>query len=244
MCGRFRQTRSQKQLEEAFDGRFDMLPEELTFENLKIAPHYNIAASQNIVIVRQERSQPARRLSFMRWGLVPHWAKELKAGYKNINARAETAATTPAFRDAFKSQRCLIPADGFYEWQKNGTTKQPYIFEIAKDEPFAFAGLWDKWRQPGESVIESCTILTTRPNELVSGIHDRMPVILNPGDYDLWLDPAFRNAEDLTAMLQPFPATRMRRHAVSARVNDPKNDDPECAKPFEPRPTASQARLF
>jgi hypothetical protein len=122
--------------------------------------------------------------------------------------------------------------------------KQPYIFEMAKDELFAFAGLWDRWSRPGGNAIESCTILTTKPNQLLSGIHDRMPVILEPANYDLWLDPAFKNAEDLTAMLEPFPAQRMRRHAVSTHVNDPKNDDPECAKPFEPQLHPSQEPLF
>ncbi len=243
MCGRFRQTRSQKQLEDTFNGRFDV-EEPHEGAAAEVAPHYNIAPSQPIVTVRQAPSQRMRRLSFMRWGLIPHWAKELKIGYKNINARAETAATTPSFRDAFRSQRCLIPADGFYEWQNNGNAKQPYIFEMAKDELFAFAGLWDRWSRPGGNAIESCTILTTKPNQLLSGIHDRMPVILDPANYDLWLDPAFKNAEDLTAMLQPFPAQRMRRHPVSTHVNDPKNDDPECAKPFEPQLHPSQEPLF
>ena len=242
MCGRFRQTRSRKQLEDIFSGRFDA--EGLNGNDLEIAPHYNIAPSQKIVTVRQPRDQPLRRLSLMRWGLVPQWAKEIKVGYKNINARAETAATTPAFRDTFKSQRCLIPADGFYEWQKGKNGKQPYMFEIAHHENFAFAGLWDQWRDAEKNIIESCAILTTKPNQLVAGIHDRMPVILDPDAYDLWLDPAFSNTAELTAMLKPFPSGRMRGYPVSARVNDPKNDDPGCAKPFEPGLAASQAPLF
>jgi putative SOS response-associated peptidase YedK len=242
MCGRFRQTRSRKQLEDIFSGRFDV--EGLDENELEIAPHYNIAPSQKIVTVRQPRDQPLRRLSLMRWGLVPHWAQEIKVGYKNINARAETAATTPAFRDTFKSQRCLIPADGFYEWQKTENGKQPYIFEVGNNENFAFAGLWDRWRNAEKNVIESCSILTTKPNQLTAEIHDRMPVILDSDAYDLWLDPAFNNTTELTAMLKPFPSGRMRRYPVSDRINDPKNDDPGCAKPLETCSTASQARLF
>lgn len=242
MCGRFRQTRSRKQLEDIFSGRFDEGGPD--GESLEVAPHYNIAPSQEVVTVRQPLDQPVRRLSFMRWGLVPHWAKEIKVEYKNINARAETAATTPAFRDAFKSQRCLIPADGFYEWQKSESGKQPYMFEVGNGETFAFAGLWDKWPQPDGKSIPTCAILTTRPNSITAPVHDRMPVILNPEAYDLWLDPAFKNAEELTAMLQPYDSARMRCYPVSARVNDPKNDDLECARPFEVRTEAPQAGLF
>jgi len=242
MCGRFRQTRSGKQLEDIFHGRFD---EGATGgESLEVAPHYNIAPSQEVVTVRQPLDQPLRRLSFMRWGLVPHWAREIKVGYKNINARAETAATTPAFRDAFQSQRCLIPADGFYEWQKSESGKHPYMFEVGNGETFAFAGLWDKWRQPDGKSIATCAILTTRPNSITAPVHDRMPVILNPEAYDLWLDPSFRNAAELTAMLQPFPADRMRAYPVSPRVNDPKNDDAQCAMPFTPSRRPSQSALF
>lgn len=239
MCGRFRQTRSRKQLEDIFSGRFDD-----GGESLEVAPHYNIAPSQEVVTVRQPLDQPLRRLSFMRWGLVPHWAKEIKVGYKNINVRAETAATTPAFRDAFRSQRCLIPADGFYEWQKDTNGKQPYMFEIGNHETFAFAGLWDQWRNAEKNVIESCAILTTKPNSITAAVHDRMPVILNPDAYDLWLDPGFRNTSELTAMLQPFPAERMRGYPVSARVNDPKNDDAQCAMPFTPPTRHAQSPLF
>jgi putative SOS response-associated peptidase YedK len=181
----------------------------------------------------------------MRWGLVPSWAKDPSTGYKTINARAETVATTAWFREPFKSQRCLIPADGFYEWVRNGKTKQPYCFEVNDGELFAFAGLWDRWRNPQGDVVESCTILTTTPNSLLADIHDRMPVILNPDHYDLWLDPAFRNTASVSEMLKPFDATIMRRYPVSARVNHVQNnDDADCAKPLEFQPSPAQSLLF
>jgi putative SOS response-associated peptidase YedK len=164
--------------------------------------------------------------------------------FKTINARAETVATTPSFREPFKSQRCLIPADGFYEWRRNGKTKQPYCFEVNDGELFAFAGLWDRCiSQQGES-IESCTILTTTPNSLLADIHDRMPVILKAENYDLWLDPAFRDTASVTEMLKPFDAALMRRYPVSTRVNHVLNDDADCAKPLEREPSPAQSQLF
>ena len=234
MCGRFRQTRSQKYLEEYFDARGE----------IDAVPRYNIAPSQPIVTVRQDASKPTRALSTMRWGLVPSWAKDMSMGYKTINARAETVATTASFREPFKSQRCLIPADGFYEWQRNGKAKQPYCFELTDGEVFAFAGLWDKWRNPQGELIESCTILTTTPNSLLSDIHDRMPVILSHDNYDLWLDSGFRNTVSLSAMLRPLDAMFMKRYPVGARINSVQNDDADCAKPLQRDPSPSQARLF
>ena len=180
----------------------------------------------------------------MRWGLVPSWAKDPSIGYKTINARAETVSTTPCFREPFKSQRCLIPADGFYEWQRTGKTKQPYCFEVNDGELFAFAGLWDRWVNPQGEAIESCTILTTTPNSLLSDIHDRMPVILSPDDHDLWLDPSFRDTNSVSEMLKPFDSGLMRRYPVSNRVNHVLNDDADCAKPVEPDATPTQAQLF
>ncbi|HZU21983.1 MAG TPA: SOS response-associated peptidase, partial [Terriglobales bacterium] len=154
-----------------------------------------------------------------------------------INARAETAAALPAFRDAFRSRRCLIAADGFYEWQKRDGRRQPFAFTMADDEVFGFAGLWDRWRTPGGAFLQSCAILTTTPNQLVADVHDRMPVILQPDSYDLWLDPGFSNVAALREMLQPFPAGAMRKHAVSERVNSVKNDDAGVCEP----PAAAQA---
>jgi putative SOS response-associated peptidase YedK len=160
-----------------------------------------------------------------------------------INARSETITTTPAFREPFQNQRCLIPADGFFEWKSEGKTKQPYCFQVGHGELFAFAGLWDKWRSSNKEIVESCTLITTKANSLVADIHDRMPVILDPDNYDLWLDPGFHNSNTLSAMLMPYDASFMERYAVSNRISDPKNDDAECAAPDSPK-AISQQSLF
>lgn len=235
MCGRFRQSRSRQILEEMFHVHFDSDDE--------IVPRYNIAPTQPVLVIRQEPDKPTRRASSMRWGLVPSWSKDLSGSARMINARSETITTTPAFREPFKSQRCLMPADGFYEWKLYGKSKQPYCFQVGHGEVFAFAGLWDRWRSPSKEIIESCTILTTKPNTLVADIHDRMPVILDADHYDLWLDPAFHNEETLTAMLTPYDSALMERQAVNNRINDPKNDDAECAVPDSPK-EISQQSLF
>jgi putative SOS response-associated peptidase YedK len=198
MCGRYRLSRRKQLVEEYFGAVFD---------EDEWNPRYNIAPSQPVVTIRQDARESIRKLSMMRWGLVPSGAKDPSIGYKTINARAETVATTASFREPFKSQRCLVPADGFYEWQRNGKAKQPYCFEVNDGELFAFAGLWDRWMNPQGESIESCTIVTTTPNSLLSDIHDRMPVILHPDHYDLWLDPAFRNTTAVSEMLKPFDAT-------------------------------------
>src|SRR5258705_359719 len=180
----------------------------------------------------------------MRWGLIPSWATDPSIGYKTINARAETASTTASFREPLKSQRCLIPADGFYEWKRDGKIKQPYCFEVNDGRLFAFAGLWDRWIDPEGNTIETCTILTTTPNSLLADIHDRMPVILKHDDYDLWLDRAFKDTPSVSEMLKPFEPALMRRYAVSTRVNQVQNDDADCAKPAEPDPSPAQPQLF
>jgi putative SOS response-associated peptidase YedK len=162
-------------------------------------------------------------------GPYPYWAKDPSIGYKLINARSETVGSKPAFREAFESRRCLIPADGFYEWKRTEKAKQPFHFGLQDDSLFAFAGLWDRWRDPGGQVVESCSILTTAPNSLLANVHNRMPVILSPEHYDLWLDPGFKRVEALKEMLNPFDAMLMKRYPVSTRVNFVKNDDPECA---------------
>lgn len=235
MCGRFRQSRSRQILEEMFHVHFDSDDE--------IVPRYNIAPTQPVLAIRQEPDKPIRRASAMRWGLVPSWSKDLSSSARMINARSETVTTTPAFREPFKSQRCLIPADGFYEWKLYGKSKQPYCFQVGHGETFAFAGLWDRWRSPSKEIIESCTILTTKPNALVADIHDRMPVILESDSYDLWLDPGFHNEETLNAMLTPYDPARMERYPVSNRLNDPRNDDAGCAAPESPK-EISQHNLF
>lgn len=167
----------------------------------------------------------------MRWGLIPYWAKDQSFGLRTINAMSETAAEKPAFRDAIKRRRCLIPADGFYEWKRIGPKgKQPYNFGLATGSVFAFAGLWDRWRDPKSNIVETCTILTTRPNSLVAHVHDRMPAILGVEDYDCWLDPGITDAKAVVDCLKPFDASLMKKYPVSPRVNRPENDDEECAR--------------
>jgi putative SOS response-associated peptidase YedK len=159
-----------------------------------------------------------------------------------INARSETAAAKPAFRDPLASRRCLVPADGFYEWRRSGKAKQPYCFEVNAGELFAFAGVWDRWRDPNGQWIKSCSILTTTPNAVTSAVHDRMPVILDRADYDLWLDPGMTNVEAVSAMLKPHDARTMRCYPVSTRVNHVANDDAECSTPVDP--AQLQGQLF
>src|SRR6202050_4017674 len=178
----------------------------------------------------------------MKWGLIPSLAPNPLIAASMINARAETANTKPAFRDALKSRRCLIPADGFYEWVRTGKAKQPYCFEVNDGELFAFAGLWDRWKDPSGQWIKSCSILTTTPNAVTSTVHDRMPVILDPDNYDLWLDPGMTDMEAVSEMLKPFDARRMRCFPISTRVNHVANDDAECSVPIELAET--QAGLF
>ena len=180
----------------------------------------------------------------MRWGLVPLWAKDPKVGYKMINARAETIADRPAFREPFESRRCLIPADGFYEWAKEGRVKAPYCFTLADDTTFAFAGIWDCWTNSQSAQLQTCSILTTSANLLVSSIHDRMPVILHKTSYDLWLDPGFRKIEPLLDLLKPYQPERMRSWRVSSRVNSVQNDDAACAEAFSPEQSPIQDSLF
>jgi putative SOS response-associated peptidase YedK len=181
-------------------------------------------------------------LSLVRWGLIPSWAKDQSAAAQMINARSETAATKPAFRDALKSRRCLIPADGFYEWSRTGEAKQPYCFEVNEGKLFAFAGIWDRWKDPSGSWVKSCSILTTTPNAVTSAVHDRMPVILDPDAYVVWLDPGMTNVAAAIELLKPFDARLMRCYAVSTRINYVGNDDAACSAPVEP--AEIQDRLF
>jgi putative SOS response-associated peptidase YedK len=214
------------------------------YGEIEVSPRYNIAPTQPVVTIRQDAREPIRKLSIMRWGLIPSWAKDPGIGYKTINARAETVATTASFREPFRSQRCLVSADGFYEWKREGKTKQPYSFEVNGGDLFAFAGLWDRWKSPQGDVVESCAVITTTPNPLLADIHDRMPVILSPDDYDLWLDPAFRNMASVSEMLKPFDASQMKRYPVSTRVNQVQNDDADCAKATELDSSPIQTQLL
>jgi putative SOS response-associated peptidase YedK len=224
MCGRYRLSRRKQVVEEYFD---------CGSEEPDWTPRYNIAPTQPVPVIRQHLKEPVRQLSLMRWGLIPSWAKDSSTAASMINARAETAATKPAFRDALKSRRCLIPADGFYEWKRNGKTKLPYCFDVNDGELFAFAGIWDRWKDPSGQWIKSCSILTTTPNAVTSAVHDRMPVILDPDSYDLWLDPGMTNVAAASELLKPYDARLMRCYPVSTRVNSVVNDDELCSARVE-----------
>jgi putative SOS response-associated peptidase YedK len=233
MCGRYRLSR-RKQIIEA---HFSSASGEEDWN-----PRYNIAPTQLVPVIRQNPKQPIRELSLLRWGLIPNWMKDSSGAAMMINARSETAGTKPAFRDALKSRRCLIPADGFYEWQRVGKTKQPYCFEVGNAQMFAFAGIWDRWKDPSGTWVKTCSILTTTPNVVTSAVHDRMPVILDPDSYDLWLDPGVQDASWACELLKPYDAQLMRCYPISTRINHVANDDEECSTPLE-LPQA-QARLF
>ena len=168
-----------------------------------------------------------RQLAMVRWGLVPHWATDVSIGNRLINARAETIGSKPAFRDAVRRRRCLVPADGFYEWQRMGRRRQPFFMNLRGDEPFAFAGLWEHW-QRDDRCVDSCTIITTEANDLIRPIHDRMPVILHPADYALWLDPSIRQAERVEPLLCPYPAEEMTARPVDSYVNVATHEGPAC----------------
>lgn len=223
MCGRFTLRAPASVVAEHF----------AVFEMPPFAPRFNIAPSQPVAVVRlaPERAQPQRELVWLRWGLVPSWAKDPAVGNRMINARAETAAEKPAYRAAWRRRRCLVAADGFYEWQGRGKRKQPYFFHMRDDGPFAFAGLWESWEGPQHSHLESCTLLTTESNDLVRPIHDRMPVILAPDDYAQWLDVSIREPESLLPLLRPYSSEEMAAHEVRTLVNNPRNDDPMCIEP-------------
>lgn len=216
---------------------FDATSDETEWE-----PRYNIAPTQAATVIRQHPVEPIRKLSMLRWGLIPSWAKDSSAAATMINARSETASSKPAFSDALKHRRCLIPADGFYEWKRSGTSKQPFCFEINSGELFAFAGLWDRWKDPSGTCLKTFSILTTTPNAVTEAVHDRMPVILGADAYDLWLDPGMKNVLEVSELLKPFDARQMRCYAVSSRVNHVANDDEECSRPVEP--TEEQGGLF
>lgn len=219
MCGRFTLSSDKKAIEEAFPGL--VMSEPLT-------PRYNIAPTQLVAAIRNDSKYA---LSYLYWGLIPHWAKDKAIGHKMINARAESLAEKPSFKEPFRKKRCLILADGFYEWKKSPSGKIPMYIRLRSGRPFAFAGLWDAWRLGAEEII-SCTIITTSSNELVASIHDRMPVILTEG-YSEWLDMKERTPESLQGLLRPYPADEMEAYPVSTRVNDPKAEGAECVERSE-----------
>jgi putative SOS response-associated peptidase YedK len=221
MCGRFTLTDPDQDLVVQFN--LPSIPD--------LQPRYNIAPTQPVAAVRLAAADAVRELVFLRWGLVPSWAKDAAIGARMINARSETVAEKPAFRAAFRRRRCLVLADGFYEWQKQNGSKQPFFIHLSNKRPFAFAGLWETWEGKDGSLISSCTLLTTGPNELIRPLHNRMPVILHPGDYDLWLDPGVGEPGPLLALLKPYPSEDMEAYPVSRWVNSPSNDGPRCVEP-------------
>jgi putative SOS response-associated peptidase YedK len=198
-------------------------------------PRYNVAPSQPVPVVRlaPDGKRPGRELVWLRWGLVPSWAKDPAIGNRMINARAETAAGKPAFRAAMKRRRCLVAADGFYEWQSRGSgrRKQPYFIHRRDDAPFAFAGLWESWEGADHSYLETCTVLTTDANDLMRPIHHRMPVILPPENYVRWLDVSTSDAATLAPLLQPAPNEPFEALPVDTYVNRPDNEGPKCIEP-------------
>jgi putative SOS response-associated peptidase YedK len=223
MCGRFTQTSSSSDIAKAFALAY--IPQ--------LEPRYNIAPTQQVATIL--RSDPKSDLEFkwLRWGLIPHWAKEQSIGNKLINARAETVAQKPSFRSAFRHSRCLIIADGFYEWQQQEKHKQPFYIQKKDRRPFAFAGLWSTWQPQDGEIISTCTIITTEANEIMIPIHKRMPVILESTNYDLWLDSTVQEPELLQPILQPYNSDKLKAYPVSTLVNNPRNDTPECLKQID-----------
>ncbi|MFQ5785902.1 MAG: SOS response-associated peptidase [Alphaproteobacteria bacterium] len=218
MCGRFTLRTPGHRLAGAFGAE---APPDL-------APRYNIAPGEDIAVVRRTTAG-GREFAWLRWGLIPCWARDAAIGSRMINARAETVRDKPAFRAAFGERRCLVAADGFYEWQKTGgRTKQPWYIRLADDAPFAFAGLWERWRAPGGEAVESCALITVAANARLGPIHHRMPAILPPGTYGDWLDPAPASLDALAALLRPLPDDALAAHPVGRMVNDARNDAPVC----------------
>jgi len=234
MCGRFTLTTPSDELASAFPGF--VLPEDPH-------PRYNIAPGQDVLVVPNLEN---RRAAMYRWGLVPAWAKDPAVGHRLINARAETLAEKPSFRIPFRKRRCLILSDGFFEWKKAGKSRMPYYVRAREGRPFAMAGLWDIWHPLSGDALRSCTIITTDANPLVRKVHDRMPAILNPADYLLWLAPETEKASsnELQTLLTPFPATEMEAYPVSSLVNSPRNDLPQCIEPVPEAGLSTNSSLF
>jgi putative SOS response-associated peptidase YedK len=211
MCGRFTQRADAKRIAREFK----------VAEVPAVEARYNVAPMQEVLAV--SGTADGREATFYKWGFVPSWAKDTSMEAKLINARSETVAEKPSFREAFKKRRCIIPAAGFYEWQRTGGRKQPFFFRMKDETPFGFAGLWERWEGEGGRVINSCAILTTEANEVLRPVHDRMPVILHPDDYKLWLGGDARELDLVKEMLRPYPAEEMVGHPVGSGVNSPLN---------------------
>ena len=223
MCGRYTLSSPNDDIALLFD-----LP-----ELPQVMPRYNLAPTQEAAVVRVPAPGAPRQLVPLRWGLIPYWAKEASIGNRMINARAESVAEKPAYKWSFKKKRCLVPADGFYEWKKEGKTKQPYLIHRQDGKPFAFAGLWSTWvdrEHGGTTPVETFTILTTDANDLMRPLHDRMPVIVAPENFDLWLDPKMEDAEKLQPLLVPHASEGFEAFPVSRNVNSPAHDAPDCVE--------------
>jgi putative SOS response-associated peptidase YedK len=232
MCGRF-----------VLDSPPDLIAASFGLDEVPaLTPRYNIAPSQDIPVIRAPAG--IRECVFTRWGLVPAWSKEPRAEYSTINARAETVATKPTFRDAFRRRRCLVVASGFFEWTRaEGKAKTPYFIRLQAPGPFAFAGLWERWEKDGQ-MLETSNILVTDANDLMRPLHDRMPVILARGDYGLWLDPGIGDPARLLPLLKPYPAEQMQAYPVSTAVNSVRNEGESLIRPLPPSPAAAQIELF
>lgn len=223
MCGRVTLTSSAREVAEQF-------ALDAASELPVLAPRYNVAPSQDVPAVREDVAGH-RVLSFERWGLVPHWAQEPSIGNRLINARAETVATKPAFRDALRSRRCIVPVDGFYEWSGRGAERRPFVFRRPDRRLLGIAGLYERWIGEGGEVVDSCTLITTAANATLAPFHDRMPVILSEGDYDRWLDRDLRDPDVVRPLLVPCAPETLEPRPVSSRINDVRNDDPACLEP-------------
>jgi putative SOS response-associated peptidase YedK len=216
MCGRFVRSVSIEDIADEF---------EVDKPAFDLSPSYNIAPSQDIAIIMNGKK---RSMTLCRWGLIPSWAKDPKIGYKMINARTETVAEKPSFRSSFKKHRILVPANGFYEWKKDGKSKVPFYISLKSGKPFGFAGLISMWTTPEKKQICTCTIITTSANDRLHEIHDRMPVIIHKTDEDRWLDPAEQDKDTLLSLLKTYPSGKMDYYAVSPMVNSPSNNSPDC----------------
>lgn len=218
MCGRYTQTLPAEKLSSEFRIPKEQLP--------PIVPRYNISPSQPVLALFEENGK--RKADFLHWGLIPSWAKEALSSYRTINARKETLTEKPSFRGPLRNSRCLVLADGFYEWKEGPRFKQPYYVRLKSRRPFGFAGLWSEWASPDGAELRSCTIITTEPNGLLSRIHNRMPAIVKPTDRELWLDSANSDVRKLMGLLRSYPEEDMEAYPVSGLVNSPSNDDPAC----------------
>lgn len=224
MCGRYTLTASIEELWDELE-LLDELPE--------MKPRYNIAPTQDVPVIGQRPGAPGPRLAMLRWGLIPPWAKDDKSGARTINARRETVADKPSFRDAYRARRCLVVADGWFEWQKLSDRKQPYYLRRADRRPFTMAGLWASWRRPDGSRVRSCTVITQPGAGLVEAIHDRMPVLIPAAHRRRWMDPSLRTPRELECLMDATPLTDLEAYAVTTTVNAVRNELPACIEPVD-----------